>query len=525
MSRRFGWIVAGCALSLGALAAPPPDLDEYVARAMTATGAPGLAVSIVENGETTFAKGYGVRKLGESTKADEHTLFPIGSNSKQFTATALALLVDEGKLGWDDKVAPRLPGFQMYDAYATGDMTVRDLLVHRSGLGLGAGDLMLFPRTNRTRQEVIEALRHLKPVRGFRAGYAYDNVLYLAAGQVIENVAHEPWDVFMRKRILSPLGMKDTLPKYGDLKSRGNFGWPHVREGGPNWAIGGTITPLKELLPVEDITAPAGGILASATDMPRWLAVQLARGALPGGKKRLFSEAQSRALWNPETLIPTRPPRTNALAVADPQFQAYALGFVVSDYRGHKVISHGGGVIGGVSETVLIPGKNVGFAIMTNSMEVVVTRSLKLRLLDHYLGFPATDWTTPMQELLQQMADQAAEAVKAMPVAAGGAPPSLPLPKYAGVYRDPWYGTVTIKEAGQGLTISFDRSPGMVGALEPVNHDTFRASWKNPAIEDAYATFTLKPDGAVDHFTMKAISPLADFSFDYQDLVLTPVPK
>jgi hypothetical protein len=163
---------------------------------------------------------------------------------------------------------------------------------------------------------------------------------------------------------------------------------------------------------------------------------------------------------------------------------------------------------------------------MTNSMEVATLRSIELRLLDHYLGQPETDWTPAVQEALKTQVDKMMAAVKDLPKDEGhGPPPSLPLAKYAGVYRDPWYGTVTIREEGKGLSISFDRTPGMTGALEPVRYDTFRTRWTDRLIEDAYVTFTLKPDGSIDRAALKAVSPLADFSFDYQDLVLTPEKK
>jgi CubicO group peptidase (beta-lactamase class C family) len=520
-------LVAAAALPLpAAFAAVPPDLDDYVARAMAATHAPAISIAIVENGTATLAKGYGVRRLGEAARADEHTLFPIGSNTKQFTATALAMLVDAGKLGWDDKVVARLPGFQMYDSYATGEMTVRDLLVHRSGLGLGEGDLMLFPRTNRSRQEVVEALRYLKPARSFRGGYAYDNVLYVVAGRLLENVAAQSWESFIRDRLFKPLGMKDAMASYEGLAApRTNFAWPHVRQGGPNWAIGGEVVALDAIMPVENVAAPAGAILASAQDLTKWLNAQLAHGAI-AGDKRLFSEAANAALWNPETLIPTQTPPPGPLAVTAPQFHSYALGYDVRDYRGHKIVSHGGGWIGGISTIVMIPDLNVGFAVMTNSMEVAALHAIELHLLDHYLGLPATDWVPPLQTMLTDKADKAAAYLKTLPSdAAEGPPPSLPLEKYAGVYRDPWYGTVTIKPDGKSLAISFDRSPGFSGALEHVRHDTFRTRWTNRVLEDAYVTFSIKPDETIERIAMKAISPLADFSFDYQDLALTPQAK
>src|SRR5581483_8646373 len=415
--------IAALFASAELFAAIPADFDAYVAATMAATHAPAFSVAIVENGTTTLAKGYGVRKQGEPARADERTMFPIGSNTKQFTATELAILVDDGKLSWDDKVSARLPGFQMYDRYATGEMTVRDLLTHCSGLGLGEGDLMLFPRTNRSRQDVVEALRYLKPARSFRGGYAYDNVLYVAAGRLVEAISGQSWESFVRERIFKPLGIKDSMVSYEGLKPKANFAWPHVRQGGPNWAIGGEVVALPEIAPIENISAPAGGILAGAQDLAKWLNVQLAHGAI-AGDKRLFSEAQHVALWNPETITPTGPAPKGPLAVIAPMFGAYALGYGVHDYRGHKIVSHGGGWIGGISSFVMIPELNVGFAVMTNSMETTALKAIELRLLDHYLGFEPTDWLPPLQAALNQKAEMAAAIVKAAPSDAQEGPPA-----------------------------------------------------------------------------------------------------
>jgi CubicO group peptidase (beta-lactamase class C family) len=506
------------AVAGAAQAAPPKDLDSYVGRAMTTFEAPGMSVAIVEDGKTVVAKGYGLRKLGDPTKVDEHTIFPIGSNTKAFTATALGILVDDGKLAWDDKVEARLPGFQMYDPYTTGEMTVTDLLTHRSGLGLGQGDLMVFPRTDFTRQELVEHLRYLKPARSFRSGYAYDNVLYTAAGQLLEAVAHERWEDFIHQRIFTPLGMTDSVASYREMTPQTNRAWPHARLDGPIFGTGHQ----QALAVVDDIdvAAPAGAINASAADMSKWLLVQLGHGQTPDGK-RVFSEAVSTAVWTPQTLEPTPPP-SGPLAATQASFQAYALGFNVRDYRGHKIVTHGGGVIGGVSIVVLIPEKKVGFAVMTNSMESGALASVYYKLLDHYVDAPSTDWVPVLKSYFDNRSGQALAFLKAHPAEAGGPPPPLPLKSYAGTFRDAWYGTITVSEAGQGLKIKFNRSAGMEGALEPVRFNTFRTHFADRTAEDAYVTFNLGPDGAIDRVTMKPVSPIADFSFDFQDLDFRP---
>jgi CubicO group peptidase (beta-lactamase class C family) len=499
-----------------AQAAPPPDLDGFAARAMKTFGTPGMAVAIVDS-QGAMTRTYGIRTLGAPAPVDAHTVFPIGSNTKAFTAAALAILVDQGKLRWDDRVIDKLPGFRMYDAFASQTMTVTDLLVHRSGLGLGEGDLMFLPSTDFTRAEVVHAIRYLKPATTFRSGFAYDNVLYSVAGQLVEQVSGERWEAFVQRHILDPLGMRDSLTSIDargpdSVSLHGRVSGP-VRGMGPQSVLGTVLAG--------DAVGPAGALQVSAADMTQWLRVQLDRGDLGHGK-RLFSASASAALWTPHTLIPIAAPPA-PLAATRPDYQAYALGLFVREYRGHKLIMHTGGVLGGISVVALIPDRHVGFAVMINSEDAGTLMSMFYHLLDHYLDLPPSDWIGKYQQVI---AHRHAGALKALQAAKAKTHPergpSLPLAGYAGTYRDPWYGTATIGMRGDGLHMSMDRTPGMQGTLEHVQYDTFRTHWSKRGLEDAYVTFALKPDGSIDRITMQAISPLADFSYDYQDLHFTP---
>jgi CubicO group peptidase (beta-lactamase class C family) len=477
---------------------------------------PGMAVAIVE-GKTLYTRAYGVRKQGSPELVDEHTTFPIGSNTKAFTSAALAILVDAGKLDWGDHVADRLPGFQMYDAYASHEMTLRDLLTHRSGLGLGEGDLMYTPTTNRTRADIVHSLRFLKPATSFRSGYAYDNILYSVAGQLIEAVSGQTWETFVRERIFAPVGMRDSTV---DFQSQaGDRVEPHARISERIRGLG----PLSVLTSGFEggAAAPAGAIYSSAADMARWLRVQLGRGALEDGKP-LFSEAAAREMWTPQTIIPI-PAAPPAVAGIQPHFEDYGLGFFIQDYRGHLIVTHSGAVLGGLSALAFIPEKNVAFAVMINSEDSGARWSVFYHLLDHYLGLPPTDWPVQFKQAFDKLRADALEKSGALQTAIhADHKPSLPLAAYAGTYRDPWYGTATITRVGEGLAIRFDATPGMEGVLEPVQYDTFRARWSDRDIEDAYITFSLDPHGAIDGVKMQAVSPTADFSFDYQDLHFMP---
>jgi CubicO group peptidase (beta-lactamase class C family) len=518
MIRQFAaTALAGIAVSAGA--APPAGFDARVEQIRQASGTPGMAIAIVEDGKVTLAEGYGLRKANDGAKVDGNTVFMIGSTAKAMTSAALATLVDAGKLGWDDRVVDHLPGFQMYDAWVTREMTMRDLLVHRSGLGLGAGDLLYIPRGSYSRAEIVRRLRYIRPATSFRSGYAYDNVLYIVAGQLIEAVSGEPWERYIRDHVFRPAGMTGAVDEYAQLFRTPNRAVPHARYGG---AVRGTgpMRLLNEQDHLPQASAPAGLVGASANDMARWLQLQLSRGALPGGK-RVYSEAQAKEMWSPVTPMPIAD-LPEPVAATTPQFSAYALGWDVRDYRGHRIVWHAGGLFGSTSIVVLIPERNVGFAIMLNSEEAEPRHGLMYELIDHYLGLPGQDWPARFGAYRKQRIEAAEAAVAQKAAAPAATGPSLPLARYAGRYVDPWYGPITIGADPRGLTVTFEPTPDMKGRLEHYQYDTFIARFDDPAIEAAYLTFALDAEGKVARITAKPVSPLADFSFDYGDLAFTP---
>ncbi|HEX2715287.1 MAG TPA: serine hydrolase [Candidatus Acidoferrales bacterium] len=505
------WLI--CVHPLLAQNAPPADLDNYVTTVLKAFEVPGLSVAIVKDGRVVLAKGYGVRKLGSPTPVDENTLFGIGSNTKAFTAAALATLVDAGKLSWDDPVYERLPGFQMYDPYVSHEMTIRDLLTHRSGMGLGEGDLLFWPHTTFTREEIIYRLRFMKPASSFRSRYAYDNLLYLAAGQIIPAVTGKPWGDYVRGKILRPLGMNTTNLSNAEFKASDDYAWPHSKVDGKLQAV--------EFMNLDN-AAPAGSINSSAAEMAKWIQLQLNRGRFPDREERLFSEKQSHEMWSAQTVIPigTGP---SPLAAKRPHFAAYGLGWFLSDYRGRKLVGHGGGVLGFVSRVMLVPEESLGVAILTNAEQGGAFDSILYHILDFYLGIAPSDWIAANKAANEQEGKKAAEVMKKEEEGrAADSKPSLPLEKYAGTYDDAWYGPATIRLESGKLIFSLDHTPKAVGDLQHWQYDTFKAHWRDRTIEDAFLSFTLKANGSIDHFTMAAVSPLADFSFDYQDLYFTP---
>ena len=334
---------------------PPPDIDAYVGRVMKVFEVPGIALAVVKDGRVVLARGFGVKKLGSGEKTDAQTLFAIASNTKLFTAVALGLLVEEGRLAWDAPVIDHMPGFCMWDPFVTRELTVRDLLVHRSGLGLGAGDLLWWPPSTYTRKEILRRLRFIKPATSFRSAYAYDNVLYLAAGELVEAVSGKTWEEFVSERILRRLGMSGSTVHASATGRGGNEAWPHAR-------VDGVVRPVAPF--ASDNTDPAGGIRSSAEDICRWLLVRLDNGKLADGT-RLFSEQTARELTTPVTPMPNPKPAAE-LASLKANFRGYALGLDVHDYRGHPVFSHTGGMPGYFSKITLLPEQGLGVAVFTN---------------------------------------------------------------------------------------------------------------------------------------------------------------
>lgn len=508
-------ICASLAAPVAAQKAPwsQPELDAFVQHVMKEFEVPGLALSVVKDGKAVLAKGYGVRKLGESSAVDSRTLFGIASNTKAFTATALGILVEEGKLKWDARVIDYLPWFQLSDPYVTRELSIRDLLVHRSGLGLGAGDLLWWPPSTYDRKEIARRLRYLPLVTSFRSAYAYDNVLYLIAGEVIEAVSGQRWEDFVSQRILARVGMTTSNVYHSASEGGGNVATTHAR-------VDGRVQVVKPF--GSDNTNPAGGINSNAEDMAKWMLMQLDSGRVRASD-RLFSPKTTVELWS--IVTPRRPENPPPeLAPLRANFFGYALGFGVRDYRGFKMVTHTGGLPGYVSRVAMLPEHKLGVSVLTNQESGAAYNAIIHHILDRYLNAPTFDWLR---------AYKAVEARRRMEVASrdeqsaasrrADSKPSLPLGQYMGTYRDRWYGDIKIEAEGEKLVIRFTKTPSLVGDLVHWQYDTFVARWWDRELRaDAFVTFSLTPSGSIDGVKMQAVSEETDFSFDFHDLLLKP---
>jgi CubicO group peptidase (beta-lactamase class C family) len=497
---------------------PPPDLDSFVTRAMKTFEVPGVAVAIVKDGQVVLAKGYGVRKLGEPAPVDADTLFGIASNSKAFTSAALAMLVDEHKIEWDNPVIRYLPQLHLYDAYATRELTVRDALSHRSGLGKGAGDLLFWPDTTLTREDVVARTGYIQPASSLRSGYAYNNLMFVVAGQIIPAVTGKSWEEFIRERILIPLGMTSTRISSVGFKPGDNVAYPHSR----GWRLEGPLTPVP--MTRDDVWAAAAGIKTSANDLSKWVIAQLNHGKI-NDNQRLFSEEQQRQMWAPTTVVPISEP-PEPLKALKAKFSTYGLGWAQRDYHGREIISHSGGLTGMVTAVQLVPEENLGMIVLTNQEESGAFSSILYHILDYYLGAVQTDWISAYHAARVAEIKRANDAEKkAADACVANSRPSLELARYAADYSDPWYGEVRMNLENGKLVLDMAHTPSMIADLQHYQYDTFKAVFRDKTVPDAFVTFVLNAEGEVDSVKMAPVSELADFSFDYQDLHLKPLPK
>ncbi len=502
-----------------ASAAVPTELqrlDATVERVRSQFDVPGIAVAVVKDGQVVLERGYGVRELGKPAPVQADTLFAIASNTKAFTATSLNLLAEQGRLKMDDRVIDHLPGFRMSDPYVTGEMRIRDLLSHRSGLSLGAGDLLFWPTTGYSNQEVVQRLAKVPLKAGFRDRYAYDNILYAVAQQVIEQVSGQSYADFLQQHIFTPVGMDGTRYNADHLKP------------GDNAAVGHAKYDFSTLRTVAPLTwsnnAGAGGIYSSVHDMARWMNVQLAHGTLENGQA-LFSAKSQQGMWQMITPQAVPEPSVPQLAAAKPNFAGYGEGWSLSDYRGQKLVWHTGGWPGMVSRVTLVPEQKLGIVVLTNQEVGAAFNAITMDVLDAYLQAPQTDWVAAYAAAVAKAQDKADEGwARHQAARDASSRPSLPLAGYAGGYRDAWYGDVAVEQKGRTLRLRFGKTAQLVGTLEHWQHDTFIVRWDDRSLNaDAFVNFSLDPDGKVRDMRMQAISSLTDFSFDFQDLLFVPV--
>ena len=486
--------------------AAQPDLaaiDRFITQARADWAVPGLAVAIVKDGRTVFAKGYGVRAAGSSEPVDEHTLFAIASNTKAFTSAALATLVDEGKLSWDDRVRDHLPYFLVYDRGVSEEMRIRDLLSHRSGLGTYSGDVLWWGAPL-SAEEVVRRAQYLPQAGAFRASYNYSNLMFIAAGEVVAAASGRSWAQYVRDEILQPVGMQRTVLTIDSLAARDNVASPHK-------VIDGRNTPI----PWHGWNAmgAAGSIISSVSDMSQWLQLQLRGGLLPDGDT-LFSPTQQWTMWTVHTPLAV-PPSMRTLYPST-HFRGYGLGWSLNDYEGRRLVSHGGAYDGMYSRVLLVPEEGLGMVVLTNSM-TGISNAITNHIVDLYLGAEPRDWSGILREREEagnrREAQRRADFVR---VTLPNTKPALPLASYAGTYTGPMLDvSVTLENGGLVLRLPHGE---LVADLRHRQLETFLIDWRREWawFEDGVATFVLDEAGKV--VELKLNVPNQDIFFE--ELVL-----
>lgn len=476
------------ALALALQAQSDPRLtaiDAYAAKARAEWNAPALALAIVKDDSVVFLRGYGTVEAG-GRPADENTLFAIGSSTKAFTTAALAMLVDEGRFKWDDRAAPFLPGWQLADPWVTREMTIRDLVAHR--VGLERADY-LWSGTEFTRDDIMRRQRYIETAASFRLKFGYNNHMFLASGMLIERLTGKTWDRFVRQRIFEPLGMARSNSSTMAFGTDPNVATPHARVGDSAVKI-----PWHNI----DNVAPAGSINSSAREMAAWVRFQLANGKWRG--QQLVSERNMREMHAPQTVIPIDPwfsslSPVNHQMVPGTNFFLYGLGWFLQDYRGRKVVQHGGSIDGMRALVGLIPDERLGLVVLTNLGPSSVDEAIMFRVFDEYLGGTKRDWSRDMLTEFRAAARKGEEAARtAMGQPTPNTRPSLALASYAGTYSDSAFGDVIVREENGRLVLQAGRIIADIGHW---HYDTFKATYRGPARASALVTFRLTGQGTV----------------------------
>ena len=504
----------------------PKQIDSIVNKAInTLDNTVGFAIGVVKDGKIVHVKGYGVNSVDLKEAVTADTPFGIASNSKAFTSAALAILVEQGKIKWEDRVIDYIPEFKMYNDYVTNNFNIQDLLTHRSGLGLGAGDLMIFPDgSDFTINDVLTAFQHFEPTTAFRTKFDYDNLLYLVAGELTARVSGKTWETFVDEEILKPLEMHNSYASYDAAFKNDNIAVAHSFDGKKLNAIQNPKPDLNANLK-QNMNGAAGGIWASANDMCKWMLAHLHEGKYGANLgKTLFSKQQQQEMWRVHTAMNKQ---SDPRSPFKSHFSGYGLGWFLSDFNGFFKVEHSGLIAGMSSEVTLIPELELGVVVLNNSEGAGFLNGLMgFILLEEYLkletGINWLEMAKGMQQQEGQMGDPDSEKVWAEVEANKNVKVSKD--NYIGIYEDDWFGKVEVLDKNGDLWFKSYKSPRLNGKMAFYNGNTFAIKWEYQDMKaDAFAIFSLDENGKAQNIKMKGVSRFIDFSFDFQDLDLKRV--
>lgn len=465
----------------------PAALDAAIEETRKAFSAPGVAVAVVRGDEVAYLKGFGLRDVEKKLPVTPDTRFAIGSTTKAFTTTAMAVLVDDGKMAWDDPVRKHLPAFRLSDPLADANVTMRDIVCHRTGLS--RHDLLWY-NSPWSREDIIARIGLVRLTKPFRSAYQYQNIMFLTAGEAVGRIAGTSWEEFVRQRIFQPLGMNNSDLSAAEVVKARDHGTPHTKgQGGAVKAV-----PWRNI----DNVAPAGSINSSVRDLARWVRMQLADGMFEG--RRVVSEKNLKETHTPQMAMRLDDTAASRALNIETNMMSYGLGWVIQDYRGQHMVSHGGAIDGFRAQIALLPKHKLGIVILANLGGNSMPECLRALLTDRLLGLPAKDWTKLYLEVAAKgEADQKKRRADREAKRRHDTRPSRDLAAYAGAYEEPAYGTARVSlEAGK---LTFSWSNWQV-PLEHWQFDTFRAGGEEGGLADTLLTFRLNADGDIEGFSL-----------------------
>ncbi len=475
------------------------ELDRYFTQMVKDWDVPGVSIGIVKDGELVFTGNYGVMEQGKRKSPDEHTLYAIASNSKAFSSAVIGMLVQEGKLNWDDKVRDYLPYFEVYDPWLSANVTVKDLLSHRVGLGTFSGDNIWY-KSELPAREIIRRIRFVPQAFDFRAGYGYSNLMYITAGELIETVTGKSWGQNVQERILNPLGMDRTLWTLNDLESKGNYATPHARSTDANYSI-----PWVSW----DNVAATGGLISSVSDLSKWMIFNLNHGV--NGKDTLLTRQTRNMLWTPHNSRPVDHTRENDYGM---HFRGYGLGWGLSDFHGRLKVSHTGGYDGFITAVTLVPDENLGVVVLTNGVQSPIMAAT-YHALEAFMGIESgKDWSADLLESALERKKNDTRILDRREQRQLNTRPTVPVEEFAGQYYSDLTGGITIELVGDTLRLEFEHQPLLAAKLTHWHHDVWEIHWEHPQAWFDFGTVQIRVDNNRKVTGLDFDVPNDDFFFE-----------
>jgi len=458
------------------------QLDKYYAKMVKDWEVPSATIGIVKDGKLIFTGNYGVLEVGKKEKPDENTLYAIASNSKAFTTAIIGMLVQEGKLNWDDKVKKYLPYFELYDPWVSNAITIRDILSHRVGLGTFSGDVIWF-KSDLTSEEIIRRAKYIPKAYNFRSGYGYSNLMYITAGELIKTVTGKSWSENVRERILGPLEMDRTITTPKDLAKKANYATPHGREENINIPIAWEDW--------EEIGA-TGGLISSVKDISKWMIFNLNNGI--HGKDSLLSKETRNMVWTPHNNFMVDHTSKNDF---ERHFSSYGLGWGLSDYHGKLRVGHTGGYDGMITAITLIPDENLGVVVLTNGMKSPIMAAT-YTALDKFLNVESKDWSADLLKQRNNYEKKDSRISDRKEKRVPNTKPSVALEKYVGLYKSDIYGDIKITQEKKQLRMEFEHSPDLSATLNHWHYDVWEIKWDQKHAWFSFGTVKFNTDNNME---------------------------